>query len=246
MTDRTSFSRRDLLRTGAVATGAAAIAAKSYANTPGANGRLNAGFIGCGGMAGSHIGSLLSMREEENVAVTAVCDVYRTRAIEFQERVAAQGGSAKVFTDHRELLAMDDIDYVVIATPEHSHHRLLRDALAAGKHVYCEKPLCHNIKEAKDAVARAKATGLKLQVGVQAMADDSYSSAHDAIREGLLGSVVQAQIDYVRNHGAERGPWRSAGTRGDMPKPVDLDWETWLSPRGTRPWDPHRYFEWRC
>lgn len=241
-----AVTRRDFMRTGAVAAGAAALSVKAYSQASGANERLNIGIIGCGGMASSHLQSLLAMAEEENVAVRMVCDVYLTRAKEFKARVKASGGEATVTGDHREVLASRDIDYVVIATPEHSHHRLTLDALEAGKHVYCEKPLCYNVTEAKEVVEKVRETGLKLQVGVQGMADDSYSNAYEAIRSGKLGPVIEAQIDYVRNHPADRGPWRSARTQADMPKPEDLDWERWLEPRGPRAWDPHRYFEWRC
>ncbi len=232
------------MKVGAVAA-SAAMSAKSYGQTTGANSRLNIGMIGCGGMAGSHLGALLAMQKDENIAITRTCDVYRTRAEQFAERVAAEGGSAQVTQDYREVLADPEIDYVVIATPEHSHHYLTMAALDAGKHVYCEKPLCHNIREAKEVVAKAKETGLKVQVGVQGMADDSYSSAYDAIMSGMLGPVVEAQIDYVRNHRLDDGPWRS-NIKDDMAKPADLDWGTWVDPLEDRPWNPHHYFEWRC
>ena len=245
MNKATSVTRRNFIKTGAVAAGAVALSAKSHARVRGANDRLNVGFIGCGGMAGSHLGSLLAMQEDENIAVRRVCDVYRTRAEEFRDRIKADGGKAKISRDHRKVLSDSKIDYVVIATPEHSHHRLVIDALEAGKHVYCEKPLCHNIKDAKEVVAKVKETGLQLQVGVQGMADDSYSSAHEAILAGKLGPVVEAQIDYVRNHSLDRGPWRTK-LEPNIPKPDDLDWKTWLNPVQDRPWDAHRYFEWRC
>lgn len=229
----------------ASAAAGAVLSAKAYAATAGANDRLNVGMIGCGGMATSHLNSLLAMADDENVAIRRVCDVYTTRATEFQERVKAAGGEAGMTGDYREVLADPDIDYVVIATPEHSHHRLALAALDAKKHIYCEKPLCHDIKECKEVVAKAAATDVKFQVGVQAMADDSYSSAHDAIREGALGPVVQAEIDYVRNHPLDRGPWRERTDAG-MPKPADLNWEEWVNPCGPRPWNANHYFEWRC
>ena len=246
MTDLNALSRRRFLQSTAVAAGATAMSAKSYAKTSGANGRLNVGMIGCGGMASGHLKALLSMVEDENIAVIMVCDVYRKRALEFQERIQAVGGEAKVTGDYREVLANGDIDYVVIATPEHSHHHIIIDALAAGKHVYCEKPMCYDIREAKDVVRAAAESGLKLQVGVQGMSDDSYSSALEAIKEGKIGQVVEAQIDYVRNHPLQRGPWRKSNVKDDTPKPDDLDWDTWIQPRAQRSWDPHHYFEWRC
>jgi predicted dehydrogenase len=240
-----SISRRNFIKTGAAAS-AVAMTAKSYAKTTGANARLNIGMIGCGGMAGSHIKSLLAMQEDENIAVTMVCDLYEKRAKGFQAQVEGADGNAVVTQDYTDILSNPDIDYVVIATPEHSHHYLTIAALEAGKHVYCEKPMCYDIKEAKDVVAKVKETGLKMQVGVQGTADDSYSSAYQAIRDGKLGTIVEAQIDYVRNHPLDRGPWRNKNTKSDMPKPEDLDWDNWVTPRSERPWHPHHYFEWRC
>ena len=245
MTDRTNVSRRNFLKTGALAAGATAVSAQSRARVHRANDRLNAGLIGCGGIGSSHLRALLSLLEEDNTAVTGVCDIYAERATQFQSRIRDAGGCARATQDYTDLLDDRDIDYVIIATPEHSHHYLTMAALRAGKHVYCEKPLCYDIREAKEVVAKAKKTGLELQVGVQGMADDSYASAHEAILAGKLGAVVEAQIDYVRNHAPDRGPWRT-NTDLNMPKPGDLDWDAWVRPRGTRPWNPQHYFEWRC
>ena len=244
-THQAKVSRRGFLGTGA-AVGAAALSAKAFGQATGANDRLNVGFIGCGGMAESHLKALLAMKDAENLAITRVCDVYRSRAENFREQVNGAGGDAQVTATAEEVLADPDIDYVVIATPEHSHHYLAMAAMDAGKHVYLEKPMCQDIAQAKEVVNKARNTGLKLQVGVQGMADDSYASAYEAIVAGKLGPVVEAQIDYVRNHPLERGPWRDRNITDDTPKPADLDWETWVEPLASRPWNPHHYYEWRC
>ncbi len=246
MSDLSSLGRRNFLKTGVAAAGAAALSAKSYARVIGANDRLNAGMIGCGGMAGSHLGTLLALNLEDNVSVRVACDVNPERAASFRDRIVSSGQEARASNHYQDVLADPEIDYVVIATPEHTHHYLAMASLEAGKHVYCEKPLCYDIREAKEVVAKAASTGLKLQVGVQGMADDSYSSAQDAIRAGKIGKVVQAQIDYVRNHEPGRGPWRRADVTDATPMPQGLDWEAWLYPRAPRAWEPHHYFEWRC
>ena len=245
MTDQQGTSRRAFLKTGAITAGAAALPAKTYARAAGANGKLIAGIIGCGGIGQSHLRAQLSLVEEDNIAIRGVCDIFTERASRFQEQINETGGEATATGDYREILADPDIDYVVICTPEHSHHYLTMAALEAGKHVYCEKPLCYDIREAKEVVAKAKQSRLKLQVGVQGMADDSYASAHEAILAGKIGQVVEAQIDYVRNHALDRGPWRRP-TDPKMPKPADLDWDAWVKPRGSRPWFAPHYFEWRC
>ncbi len=222
-----------------------ALSARSYARVSGANNRLAVGIIGCGAIGRAHLQSLLDVRKDQNVEVRGVCDVYETRARSFHDRLSSAGEQVKVFTDHRSILEAPDLDYVVVATPEHWHAQLTIDALDAGLHVYCEKPLTLTVGEAHDVWSKVRESGHKLQVGVQSMSDDSYETAGRAIRAGKLGTVVEAQVDYVRNHPPDRGPWRT-GVSPDLPRPSDLDWETWLGPAPGRPWDPRRFFEWRC
>lgn len=243
MPNKPLVNRRDFIRTGAVVS-AMSMTAKSYAQTTGANNRLRMGFIGCGGMAGAHLRTLLKIKDSENVDLVATTDVYKRRAVDFQSKIKEAGGDATVHADYHEILARQDIDYVLIATPEHSHAYITLDALDAGKHVYVEKPMTHDIKEAQAVLKKVQETKLKLQVGVQGMADDSYSSAFEAIKAGKLGSLVQAQIDYVRNYEG-KGPWRKGG-KSNAPKPDDLNWDAWLKPAPNHDWDPHRYYEWRC
>lgn len=212
----------------------------------GANDRLQMAFIGCGGMAKAHLDVLLALRQPDNINIAAVCDVYETRAKGFRDRINSEGGQARHYVDYREVLGRDDIDYVLIATPEHSHAYLTLDAIAAGKHIYCEKPLTHTVEESQAVLAALKPNPwLKLQVGVQGMSDDSYSTAQEAIRAGKIGPVIQAQIDYVRRHSLEWGPWRREEIDPQMVKPADLDWNTWLTPAPRCDWCPRRYFEWR-
>lgn len=244
MESQTRITRRKFLEAGAAAT-VVAIDATSRGRIAHANDRLSVGIIGCGTIAELHLSALATMLEEENIRIGAVCDIYRRRAEDFQERIKAHGGDAVIAEDYRDILAMPDIDYVLVATPEHSHHLIVLDALQARKHVYCEKPLCYSVRQAQEVVAMANHTGLKLQVGVQGMADDSYSSAYSAIREGLLGPVVEAQTEYVLHHRKNKGPWRM-GTDPNMPQPADLDWNRWVHPLRKRPWNPQHYFEWRC
>lgn len=245
-TNRSNMTRRSFLRTSGAAATVAMMTARSRANTAGANDRLRMGFIGCGGMAGAHLNSLLAIREEENMDIVAVCDVWQKRARAFQDKIKANGGDAKQFVDYHDVLAMKDLDYVLIATPEHSHAYLTLAALDANKHVYCEKPLTHTIPEALEVVAKAKEKShLKLQVGIQGTSDDSYITAYDAIRAGKIGPVVEAQIDYVRRYPTEYGPWRSKDTDPAMDLPADLNWNAWLEPAPERSWSPPRYLEWR-
>lgn len=246
MSEKKSFTRRKFLQTsGLAAAGLSTVSAKSYDRILGANDRLFTTIIGCGTIGNSHLNSLLRLREEDNVEVASVCDVYRSRAEDFQGRIQEETGQKPMLTmSYEEALDMDDLTYATICTPEHWHAPIAIDALDRGLDVYCEKPLTHTLEEAKTVVDKVRETGRLLQVGVQGMSDDSYESANQAIRDGKIGKVIEAQIEYVRNHPQDQGPWRT-GVKSDMPKPDDLDWEAWLGPATQRPWDPHRYFEWR-
>ncbi|MEX0712801.1 MAG: Gfo/Idh/MocA family oxidoreductase [Pirellulales bacterium] len=231
-------SRRHFLASG---TAAAAVAwtAKSYARVIGANDRIRIGFIGAGGMGNAHLDAINQLREPDNVEAVAVADCWLTRAEEGANKAAAP----HAFGDYRKLLDLKQIDYVNIATPEHWHARMTLEALDAGKAVYCEKPMTHSIPEALEVVKKQQATGLALQVGVQAMSDDSYASAAEAIEKGVIGRVVQAQIEYVRRYD-QAGPWR-AGIDDNLPRPADLDWDAWLGKAPKIEWNPHHYHEWR-
>src|SRR5262249_12600123 len=179
------------------ASAASIVATAASANRVlGANNRLRVGIIGCGGLAqGSHIPSLMKMKETDNVEIVAVCDVYQKRL----DQASATTGASAV-KDYRALLDRKDIDYFAIVTPGHWHARMTLHAADAGKHIYCEKPRTWSIEQAKLVVRKIQQSKLKMQVGVQGMCDDSYETAQKYVKEGKLGRVVQAQIDYSRNH----------------------------------------------
>jgi predicted dehydrogenase len=215
-----------------------AVTALSYAGVVGSNDRLRIGVIGCGGQAMGHMKALTGMKESDNCQITAVCDVFGKRAEQ-----AAQLTGAKVIQDYRRVLDSPDVDYVLIATPEHWHYAMAMDAIAAGKHIYCEKPMTQTVEQSKRVVARIKSSpNLKMQVGVQGMSDDSYETAGRYIKEGALGKAVLAQIDYSRNY---QGDFWAYPIDADARPGENLDWKAWLGPAPKRPWDPERYFRWR-
>jgi predicted dehydrogenase len=232
-------SRREFAVQSAIAASAIALSAKSYANVVGANERIRIGFIGAGGMGTEHLNACKALQEKDNLQFLGVADCWQTRADQGAAILETQA-----FTDYRKLLDLKEVDYVTIATPEHRHAQMTLDALDAGKAVYCEKPMTHTIDEAKAVRDKQKSTGLPLQVGVQSMSDDSYSSAAKAIAEGVIGKVVQAQIDFSRRYN-QQGLFREPNLDEKMPQPTDLDWNAWLGSAPPVPWNPHHYFEWR-
>ncbi|MEX2262630.1 MAG: Gfo/Idh/MocA family oxidoreductase [Bryobacteraceae bacterium] len=219
------------------ATAAALATARSYAQVSGANDRLRIGVIGCGGMATGHMRALVGMKEKDNVEVAAVCDVYEPR---LQKAAELTGG--KTYKDYRELLVNKEIDYVLIATPEHWHFQMAMDAAAAGKHIYCEKPMTQNAEQARKLVPRIRQAGVKMQVGVQGMSDESYETAWKYVQEGVLGAVVIAQIDYSRQYTDDFWVYK---TDPDVRPGENLDWKAWLGSAPKRPFDPDRFFSWR-
>jgi len=211
--------------------------AKSYSRIIGANERIKIGVIGCGGMANSHMNALLKMKASDNIEIVAVSDVYTNRLSKAKALTKAQG-----FKDYRQLLDQKDIDYVLIATPEHWHYQMTLDAIDAGKHIYVEKPMTHTIEQAKTITKKIDESKLKFQVGVQGMSDDSYETAHKMIQEDALGKVVMSHIDYSRNYVDDFWAYE---IDTDAKPGINLDWEAWLGPAPKRPWDPRRYFQWR-
>ncbi len=237
-------TRREFLRTTTAATAAALAAAlpRVSLGAEGANGRLGIGFIGCGGRSGAHMGCIKYLRDEQKVPIdpVAVCDVYRLR----MERAAKDLG-AKGYMDHRELLADPKVDVVCIATPDHHHGYQAIDALKAGKHVYCEKPVTHwrqfdLIKKLADEV---KKSGLTFQCGTQGMSDGAWHKMKKLVQEGLIGQPIHAECGFFRV-----GDWGEVGMPIDDPnaKPgKDLNWEAFLGDSPKRDFDVSRFFRWR-
>jgi predicted dehydrogenase len=223
------------------AAGAASLlSARSYSAIVGANDRLRIGVIGAGGMATNHMKALVKMRAGDNFSIESVCDVYTKR-----RDIAAQLTGGKPVDDYRTLLQNKDIDYVLIATPEHWHFQMAMDALDAGKHVYVEKPMTHTIEQSQKLVRKVQSSGRKLQVGVQGMSDESYAVANEHIKAGELGTIVLAQIDYSRNYQGDFWAGNDYPIDAGAKPGVNLDWNAWLGPAPKREWDPERYFRWR-
>ena len=194
---------------------AALVTARSYAQINGAGERLRIGVIGCGGMAMEHMKALVKMREADNLEIVAVCDIFDKRA-----QAAAQLTGGRLYRDYRQVLALKEVDYVLIATPEHWHYRMAMDAAAAGKHIYCEKPMTQTSQQSKALVARVRETGVKMQVGVQGMSDDSYADRPPVRPAGRAGQSRgggdRLQPEPGRRHldvrhRSGRAAWREPG-----------------------------------
>lgn len=227
-------------RRGFLAASAAGLTASAYAQVKGANDRMRVGVIGCGGMANGHMRSLIKNKEVDNVEIVAVSDLYQKR---LDEAVKLTGG--KPYKDHRALLADKNIDYVLIAVPEHWHMQCTLDAADADKHIYCEKPMTRTIEQSKKVLAKMKTKpNLKLQIGVQGTEDESYVKAWEYIKSGEIGTVTLAQIDYSRN--TKQSHFLTTHEEDPDIKPGEnLDWTKWLGSAPKRPFDSSRFLHWR-
>ena len=243
-----SFDRRDFLKTASTVTAGMGIAktlsarpAKSAGRVLGANDRINIGVVGCGGRGSYVAREFAKAGEKENSQILAVCDVYEKR-----KKHAADAHKADGYLDYREVLNRNDIDGVLVATPDHWHATIALEAMDRGKDVYLEKPMCHTIDEARRLVDTVKETKRVLQVGSQTTSGDQWAKAQKAIADGMLGQVIQSQGSYHRN--STEGEWNwpiDAGAGPDGKGENYIDWKTWLGPAPKRNWDADRYFRFR-
>ncbi len=199
------------------------------------NSKMNVAVVGCGGRGA---GNLASVSGEY---VTALCDVNADAVA--QAKVKHAG--ATNFTDFRKLFEKPDaFDAVVVSTCEHSHAHATLLALAAGKHVYCEKPLTHNIYEARkvrEAAAKAKTI---TQMGIQIHANENYRRVVELVQANLIGPVREAHVWVSRAWGlqSEEASKRNKDIvyvterpKDEVPVPKGLNWNLWLGPAADRP-----------
>lgn len=252
--DQSSVNRRDFLKTSgtaAVAAGAVAgvVSAPSPARAAGSNERIRVGFIGPGGRGfGAHVKTLTKLAKDgANVELVAVNDVYSVQQDMVANYIKTETGrEPKKYDDYKDLLADKDVDAVCIGTPDHWHAKQTIDAMKAGKHVYCEKPMTHNVEEAVEVVNYWKSTGKIMQVGVQSTSLPVWDRARELIQEGKLGKVLMFQTEYFRN--SNLGQWRYYKLTKEM-SPKTINWEKWLGVKEglapDMPFDRAVYAQWR-
>ena len=156
--------------------------------------KLRIGIIGCGGIAnGKHMPSLKQINEVEMVAF---CDIVEERAVEAAKEYGTE--DAKVYTDYKELLKDETIDIVHVCTPNRSHSFITVDALEAGKHVMCEKPMAKTYDEAKKMLEASKRTGKKLTIGYQNRQCAENLYVKEAVSNDELGEIYFAKAHAIR------------------------------------------------
>ncbi|MEM9260929.1 MAG: Gfo/Idh/MocA family oxidoreductase, partial [Bacteroidota bacterium] len=200
-----------------------------------ANDQINLAVIGAGGMGVEDSKTALRI---PGVRMVAACDLYDGR---LDAAKAAWGKDIFTTKDYREILARPDIDAVIIGTPDHWHKQISVDAMAAGKGVYCEKPMVHSIGEGPAVIAAQESSGKTFQVGSQGMSSLGNEKARDLYRQGAIGQLVYAEGFWARN--SPTGAWQYNIPNDASTKTVD--WDRYISNTKQRDWDPLRFFRWR-
>ncbi|MFH1740486.1 MAG: Gfo/Idh/MocA family oxidoreductase [bacterium] len=195
-----------------------------------ANDRILMGLIGSGGR-GRRL-TQLCLRAEPAIQFVGVCDAYEPRRLAGLEIV---GPDAKGFVDHRRLLEMDEIDAVIIATPEHLHGPQLLDAVAAGKDVYVEKPMTYSVEEGVRIIQAVRKSDRIVQVGMQRRSAPMCLEAKSLVDQGVLGNVTLVRAQWYWNVGPLDPNVQFQG---------DFNWELFLGPAPKRPVDPRRALQW--
>lgn len=226
-------SRRHFLKTAA----GAPLIMSNLQSAPSANGKLNLAAVGVDGQGWSDLTSIAS---HSSVNVTAICDVDTAR----MAKAIAKFPNARVYQDWREMLETegDKIDSVQVATPDNMHAPVSIAAMERGKHVYCEKPLAHEVAETRAMTRAAAKAGVVTQMGNQIQSTIEYRSAVALIRQGVIGKIKEV---HAWSGASFPGKGRPPGAD---PIPKTLDWDKWLGVARERPYKKGIYhpFQWRA
>lgn len=260
-------NRRAFLRLG-LAAAAFNIVPREVLGAPGRvspNGKTTLAAIGLGGQGMQNLAALLAFSE---IQVVAVCDVDRERSgyVSWnwsegkdtrvcgrepgrrmvdghygKQQRSGEYRSCQAYSDFRELLEREDVDAVVISTPDHTHAVMTMAALKRRKHVYCEKPLAYSAFEARQITEAARAAGVATQLGNQGQAAESARSVQEILADGAIGPVREVLVWSS----ARFWEWPTWGGRPSEQPPVPdgLDWDLWLGPAPERPYHP-AYHPW--
>lgn len=222
------LTRRKFLRQAALAPSALSVAAvvatKGMAAPKSPNQSLNIAVVGVAGRGGENLRGVAG----ENIV--ALCDVDANRL----EAASQRFPKAETFRDFRKMLGQvaDRIDAVVVSTPDHTHAPTAAAAMRLKKHCYCEKPLAHNVAEARLVTQLASENRLVTQMGTQIHAGDNYRRVVELVQSGAIGTVGEVHVWHPGNRGGLDRPTDTP------PVPDYLDWDLWLGPAPERPYHP--------
>jgi predicted dehydrogenase len=232
--------RRDFIRTSAAAAAGITMAAALPKEVLGANSRLRLGLIGCGSRGNYLLGEVFRSAQELNVEVAALCDVWKVNLERTAARVTqTQTGmpAPKTFARYSDLLALKDIDAVMIATPDFAHTEILIAATKAKKDAFCEKPMATVLDHAKTAMTLVRENKTIVQIGTQRRSDLRHQQGAKLIQSGILGTISEIEA-----------AWHDAAPRWARPyddiRAADVDWEQYLMFLPKEPFNPARFRRW--
>ncbi len=191
-----------------------------------ASNRITVGFIGVGKQARWHLGTFLNYGD---VQVVAVCEVDKTRREHAQKKVIEKHKSCDAYVDFRKVTSRDDIDAVLIGTPDHWHTIPILEACKAKKDIYCEKPLTLTIAEAERAIKAVRKYNVVFQTGSQQRSSRQFRRACELVRSGRIGTIQKVYANVG-------GPSRWCDLPKEKMEP-GLDWDRWLGPAPKRPYN---------
>ncbi len=241
--NRRDFLKKIALASATVAVGTGSVSA--FANKPitylkrtnqlGPSDTINIALIGAGWMGLEDAQTCL---KHEGVKLVAVCDLYKGRL-----KLAQKKWGEDIFAtnDYKEVLKRKDVDAVIIGTSDHWHKQISIDALQAGKHVYCEKPMVHSVDQGHEVINAWKKSGKVFLVGSQGVSSLGNEKAQQLLAEGAIGTLNYVEGFWARH--SSLGAWQ-------YPIPADgsektVDWKKFVANTTKRPFDAKRFFRWR-
>ena len=237
-----SSSRRKFIQTAATAALTAPFIIRCKTEKKAPNSKLNHACIGVGGMGW---GDLHKFLEDPNVQIVALCDVDS----DYLKKASEAVPGARMYADWRELLAKegDKIDSVNVTVPDHMHFPIAYNAIMAGKHVYCQKPMCHDVAEVRLLTEAAVKKGVVTQLGTQFAARPGDQTGVQLLKDGAIGKIKHAYL--CSNRPGAIDTYRLVGPRpakGEQP-PSNLNWDLWLGTAPVREYAPEIYhpMKWR-
>jgi predicted dehydrogenase len=239
MENRRNFIKKTALGTAGASFAFSALSASSYSRILGANERINVAVIGLRGR-GKNLMDAFTDLNDQGVVVKSVCDADSQFFEASVNQVAEKQGGLRpdTFQDIRKLLEDPDIDAVALATPNHWHALGTVWACQAGKHVYVEKPVSHNVWEGRKMVEAARKYNRIVQTGCQNRSIENVMRAMNFLHEGGIGEVFMARGTCFK-------PRDSFGIAPDSAPPPSLDYDLWLGPAAYRPYNEKRgHYNW--
>lgn len=231
-------NRRQFIQSSMVASAALGLSPRSWAQVSGANDAIRVAVVGFGGRGKDHIGGMKGLASQ-GVRIVALCDVDSRILNAGVSNFETAGQKVEGFTDIRKLLEMKDLDAITVATPNHWHSLATIWAIQAGKDVYVEKPVCHNVWEGRKMVEAARKHKKIVQTGTQSRSSHGIQQAIDWVKEGNLGKILVSR-------GLCYKPRGSIGkTTGAQVVPDTVDYDLWCGPAPKEPLRRSRlHYDW--